>query len=154
MNMNIRFIFFVFATIIALINIQCKKSSVDSPDSNKLNEQSYYTSLQVQNHFINLYQNNLKATFTIGSKTSSLTLPLVTKGTGFFISDDGYAITCYHVVLGSDEFTIRQNGTGIRFSAVLVNESKENDLALLKINLPDNFKEKIPYIQLSLEPFP
>jgi len=52
-------------------------------------------------------------------------------GTGFFITDDGYLLTCYHVVTNATRILV---GTkqGV-FSAVLVQTDEANDVALLKV---------------------
>jgi S1-C subfamily serine protease len=53
-------------------------------------------------------------------------------GTGFFITDNGYLLTCFHVV---DNATSIQVGTkhGL-FDAELVQSDTDNDIALLKVN--------------------
>ncbi len=52
-------------------------------------------------------------------------------GTGFFITDDGYLLTCFHVVTNATRITV---GTkqGV-FSAELVQSDEANDVALLKV---------------------
>lgn len=52
-------------------------------------------------------------------------------GTGFFITSDGYLLTCYHVVANATRITV---GTkqGV-FSAELVQSDTANDIALLKV---------------------
>ena len=52
-------------------------------------------------------------------------------GTGFFITADGYAITCYHVVLGANMVSLR-NLKGETINARVVATDKSGDLALLK----------------------
>lgn len=52
-------------------------------------------------------------------------------GTGFFITEDGYFITCFHVVVNSSRITLR-NLKGETFEARAVAVDKVNDLALLK----------------------
>ncbi len=52
-------------------------------------------------------------------------------GTGFFITEDGYFITCFHVVVNSGRITLR-NLKGESFEARAIAVDKSNDLALLK----------------------
>jgi hypothetical protein len=52
-------------------------------------------------------------------------------GTGFFVTDDGYLLTCYHVVQDAGRIAVRTKaGT---FSAKIVKSDKANDIALLKV---------------------
>jgi S1-C subfamily serine protease len=52
-------------------------------------------------------------------------------GTGFFVTDDGYFITCEHVINGSTSFHIKtKDGSA---TARLVKVDPTNDLALLKV---------------------
>jgi TPR repeat protein len=58
------------------------------------------------------------------------TLPRFT-ATGFFVTDDGWLVTCYHVVENAARIDIRTKaGT---FPATLVRADKTNDAALLKV---------------------
>jgi len=53
-------------------------------------------------------------------------------GSGFFITDDGYFLTCYHVVQGATELKLRTSqGT---FAATVIKADSDNDVALLKIS--------------------
>lgn len=58
------------------------------------------------------------------------------RGTGFIISKEGFIITCYHVVKGSDSINV----TGInndfykKYDAYIYAKDTINDIALLKIN--------------------
>ena len=63
----------------------------------------------------------------------SATITTVPKGsgTGFFISDDGYLLTSFHVVAKADRLVVlTQAGT---LSAVVVRSDSANDVALLKV---------------------
>jgi len=53
-------------------------------------------------------------------------------GTGFFITDDGYLLTCYHVVTNATR--IQVGTTQGVLPAELVQSDPDNDLALLKVN--------------------
>ena len=60
-------------------------------------------------------------------------------GTGFFITEDGYFITCFHVVVNSDRITLR-NLKGETFEARAVAVDKVNDIALLKAEVRDGVR--------------
>ncbi len=62
-------------------------------------------------------------------------------GTGFFISEDGYLITCFHVVVNSASITLR-NLAGETFEARAIAVDRSNDLALLKAEIRDGRKFK------------
>ncbi len=58
---------------------------------------------------------------------------------GFFISEDGYAITNYHVITDSLYIVITTE-SGKKYEDIsVVDISRENDLALLKVNSEDKF---------------
>lgn len=60
-------------------------------------------------------------------------------GSGFFISGDGYAITNYHVAANS-LYMVITTASGEKYEDVaIVDASRENDLALLKVNSDDTF---------------
>ncbi|MBI3898608.1 MAG: Do family serine endopeptidase [Gammaproteobacteria bacterium] len=54
-------------------------------------------------------------------------------GSGFVISDDGYVITCAHVVEGASEIMVRLADRR-EYRARLVGADRRSDIALLKIN--------------------
>ncbi len=54
-------------------------------------------------------------------------------GSGVIISDDGYIVTCYHVVEDANTISVALRN-GEVYDAVLVGSSEENDLAVLKID--------------------
>ena len=62
-------------------------------------------------------------------------------GTGFFITEDGYFITCFHVVVNSGKITLR-NLRGETFDARAIAVDKSNDLALLKVEAPGSTRFK------------
>lgn len=53
-------------------------------------------------------------------------------GTGFFISDDGYILTCYHVIHGAQTVLVKI-GKEVR-NAEIVRKSQTADLAVLKVD--------------------
>lgn len=62
-------------------------------------------------------------------------------GTGFFITEDGYFITCFHVVVNSGKITLR-NLKGETFEARAIAVDRTNDLALLKAEVRDGVRFK------------
>jgi S1-C subfamily serine protease len=58
-------------------------------------------------------------------------------GSGFYITADGYALTCYHVIVGARQVSVRDL-KGITRAAQVIAVDKTHDLALLKIvDVPD-----------------
>lgn len=57
-------------------------------------------------------------------------------GTGFFISNEGYLATNYHVVAEASEIEIEfiRNGQKQNYKAKVIQSDKQNDLAVLKID--------------------
>lgn len=70
-------------------------------------------------------------------------------GSGFFISEDGFLITNYHVVRDEDSVTIITN-SGVSFEAEVRRKNMVHDLALLKIDdetfIPFRISENQPEI--------
>lgn len=64
-------------------------------------------------------------------------------GSGFFISEDGYAITNHHVVAGGRYFTATSPDGTVYDKITVVDTYEEQDLALIKI---DN-SEKVEYLE-------
>ena len=60
------------------------------------------------------------------------TKPETGTGTGFFVSADGYLITCAHVIQGADKIDVQISGKD--HSARVVAVEPDDDLALLKID--------------------
>lgn len=59
----------------------------------------------------------------------------VSVGTGFFISNDGYLVTAYHVIRNRDKVLVKLRGNIVQ-NAITVKVDPESDLALLKIAGP------------------
>ncbi len=56
-------------------------------------------------------------------------------GTGFFVTSDGYFITCHHVVAGAGKIRVKLGDK--EFSAKIIQLDQANDLALLKVEGTD-----------------
>lgn len=54
-------------------------------------------------------------------------------GSGFIITDDGYIITNYHVIEGSDSITVSLYD-GTSYAAELIGYDESNDIAVLKVD--------------------
>jgi S1-C subfamily serine protease len=74
-----------------------------------------------------------------------LTIFAQSSGTGFFISNNGYIVTCYHVIEGATEISIKgiNNDFYKKYKARIVATDKINDLAILKIDC--NLESPINY---------
>jgi S1-C subfamily serine protease len=70
-------------------------------------------------------------------------------GTGFFITEDGYFITCFHVVVNSGQITLR-NLKGDTFEARAIAVDKVNDLALLKVEVRAEGRDGVRFKPLPL----
>jgi len=59
------------------------------------------------------------------------------QGSGFIVSTEGYIVTNHHVIDGADEVSVRLHD-GVTLKATVVGSDEKTDLALLKIEAPDN----------------
>lgn len=65
------------------------------------------------------------------------TVPQTGVGSGFFISADGYIITNHHVIDGASNIEVTLYD-GTKYNAVVTGSDVENDIAVIKIEVPDN----------------
>jgi serine protease Do len=69
-------------------------------------------------------------------------------GSGVVIHSDGYIVTNYHVVKGSQSITVTFDGDPRRYPAELAAFERSEDLALLKIEAPAGAKQGFPTVRL------
>lgn len=62
-------------------------------------------------------------------------------GSGFFVDEEGHVVTNYHVVSNATQVKV-MNHRGDEMDAVVVGVHKDSDLAVVKIQDPDNFEFK------------
>lgn len=93
-----------------------------------------------------IYAENLSSVVTIQTEVvqSNFFQQIVgsASGSGFFISEDGYVLTNYHVVEGARKIVVTLSN-GKNYEARLVGYEEENDIAVLKIDSEDVFKPVI-----------
>lgn len=68
------------------------------------------------------------------------------RATGFFISEDGYALTVYHAVSGQSRFEVLTTQQEL-LPAMVVGYDESRDLALLKVSTP----RPVPFLNLELD---
>ncbi|MCH7729728.1 MAG: trypsin-like peptidase domain-containing protein, partial [Planctomycetes bacterium] len=59
-------------------------------------------------------------------------------GTGFVVADGGYILTNYHVIEGPGKVEVLLPDSKKRVAARIIQQDAQRDMALLKIDLPDN----------------
>jgi serine protease Do len=75
------------------------------------------------------------------------TIEMMTIGSGFFVSPDGYAVTNSHVVADNDAVEIRTNDN-MTYAAKVVGKDSLSDLALIKVDGRGDFS----YVKLADQP--
>lgn len=76
-------------------------------------------------------QNQSSEIIVLNSKITTASEPKTT-GSAFIITNNGYIITCYHVIKGASKIIISANNR--EYPAKLIRADKYNDIALLKID--------------------
>lgn len=72
--------------------------------------------------------------------------PSLAQGSGFFITEDGFAVTNNHVVEDADDITVTMED-GEKFDAELIGTDPRTDLALIKVT--DTSRTKFPFVEFS-----
>lgn len=71
----------------------------------------------------------------------------ISSGTGFFVSENGYIVTSYHIVEDAKSILVEISilDTVKEYEATVIAEDIENDLAVLKVDFDDKNNKSIPY---------
>ena len=70
--------------------------------------------------------------------------PSLAQGSGFFITEDGFAVTNNHVVEDADDITVTMDD-GEKFDAIVIGTDPRTDLALIKVT--DKTRTKFPFVE-------
>ncbi|TSC55465.1 MAG: HtrA2 peptidase [Parcubacteria group bacterium Greene0416_79] len=109
-----------------LITLQ-KSGSVEKPSL-----ELFYTKILPAVVFI--HGSSVSASYNQAKKVVASELEDTVRGTGFFISKDGYIATAKHVIEGLDEKNIHiQSGQNNFYTAILFAKDDKTDLAILKV---------------------
>lgn len=112
-------------------------------DKSEANKELVYKNLSISTPTkkVNNLSESIKASVTIKNKKGH--------GSGFFISNDGYIITNYHVVIDTNNAKVVLNN-GKEFDFEIVRTNKTNDLALIKIKHKNEFAYELQKEQVEL----
>jgi serine protease DegQ len=80
-----------------------------------------------------IYSKSLSATLSIAPKKNSLDESFEWIGSGFVFHEDGYALTCNHVVLMNDDFVVRIGEKGKKYFSYVIKREPDLDIAIIKI---------------------
>lgn len=83
-----------------------------------------------------VYAQNADSVVAINCSVSSVYGQMVSSGSGFIWSADGYIVSNHHVVDGAQSITVVTND-GAEYSATYVGSDSSNDIALLKVEAED-----------------
>lgn len=79
-----------------------------------------------------VYAQNADSVVAINCSVGSSYGQMVSAGSGFIWSEDGYIVSNFHVVDGADSITVVTND-GTKYAAKLVGGDSSNDISLLKV---------------------
>lgn len=101
-----------------------------------INEDLYIT---FESGMMKIISTNSQPTLYLKLFPTSSASSAKSSGTGFAISSDGYIVTNYHVVDGANKISVRgvKGNFSKVYSASIVIEDKNNDLAIIKIDDKD-----------------
>ncbi|MEM7181517.1 MAG: S1C family serine protease [Spirochaetota bacterium] len=118
---------FLFKFLLLVLFLACK------PEKTSLALQSKLTSLEIQNHLIHIYEENLHKTFSLSKEKPGKDFQSI--GSGFFVDSSGYGITSLVSLakLTQKKYYIRQNGTGKVYQVEEISRDTLTKLALLKV---------------------
>jgi hypothetical protein len=84
---------------------------------------------------------SIKASVTISNKKGH--------GSGFFISNEGHIVTNYHVIIDTNDTKVVLND-GKEYDFEIIRTNKTNDLALIKINIKNEFAYELQKSEVEL----
>lgn len=119
---------------------------VDQAYLKKAYGQNYRNGLQLYWHFV--WTKKYPTGSSSNGSNSTIKSDWAGNGSGFFIDNNGYIATNYHVIDGATdiEVDIVKDNQKQSFKAKVISSDKQNDLAIIKIE-DDKFKpfQKLPY---------
>ena len=113
----------VHTSLFTLLNSERLKKTIHI-DANEKVDTLANIDIRASNTYVSSIDQAVKSTVTIKCKDGH--------GSGFFISEDGYIITNYHVITDTTKLEIVMND-GTKYKPIVVRSNKNSDLALLKI---------------------
>lgn len=113
----------VHTSLYTLLNSEKLKKTIHI-DANEKVDTLVNIDIRASTNYVSSIDQAVKSTVTIKCKDGH--------GSGFFISEDGYIITNYHVITDTTKLEIIMND-GTKYKPMVVRSNKNSDLALLKI---------------------
>lgn len=144
MRKKITFLFVLFLLF-------CKDSNSDK--LKELKEEGFLQALKSQNLLIEFVREHISKTVTIEISSNSKDdfHPI---GSGFFINDEGYVLTCQHVVSGKKNIHVIIAESSAHYPAEIFHEDAKKDLALLKVDFGEKKPARVPHFQIPREAYP
>ncbi len=150
---------FVLAKRLNDVSQSGEPSINDAPDANDLHNENPDDILQQNNSEPSIYGSAGSEVFSISQVVQKVENAVVVvdvtvasssffgtagtgSGSGVIISDQGYILTCHHVIENATTVTITLN-SGNKYAASLVGSDPQSDLAVLKIDP----KETLTYVE-------